>query len=76
LDVADAANIVEVNDWASRAALDIIGHGGFGHPFDAIKDPNNELSRTYSGIFAPGRAEQMMGILGFLLPQWLLRRLP
>jgi hypothetical protein len=48
----------------------------FGHPFDAIKDPNNEPNRTYRGIFASGCVRQMMGILGFLLPQRLVRRLP
>ncbi|KAL8969481.1 MAG: hypothetical protein Q9197_004320 [Variospora fuerteventurae] len=67
---------IEVNEWASRATLDIIGQGGFGQSFNAIQDPDNPLSRTYRGIFQPGRAGQMLGILGFLLPQWLVRKLP
>ena len=67
---------VVVNDWASRATLDIIGDGGFGHSFDAIKNPSNELNQTYRSIFAPGRTGQMLGILGFFLPQWFVRRLP
>ena len=68
--------IIEVNEWASRAALDIIGQGGFGQSFNAIQDPDNALSRTYRTLFRPGRTGQMLGMLGFLLPQWLVRQLP
>lgn len=67
---------VEVNEWASRATLDIIGQGGFGQSFNAIQDPNNEISRTYRSMFKPGRVGQILGVLGFLLPQWIVRRLP
>ena len=67
---------VEVNEWATRATLDIIGKGGFGQSFNAIQDPDNELSRTYRSIFKQGRSGQILGLLGFLLPQWLVRRLP
>ena len=74
--VLRGTGVVEVNEWASRATLDIIGQGGFGHTFNAINDPSNELNRTYRGIFAPSRTGQMLGILGFLLPQWIVRRLP
>ena len=67
---------VEVNGWASRATLDIIGQGGFGQSLNAIQDPDNEISRTYRSMFKPGRVGQILGILGFLLPQWIVRRLP
>lgn len=76
-DGVSAENVsVEVNEWATRATLDIIGQGGFGQSFNAIQDPDNELSRTYRSIFKQGRTGQILGLLGFLLPQWLLRRLP
>ncbi|KAL8868165.1 MAG: hypothetical protein Q9174_005166 [Haloplaca sp. 1 TL-2023] len=67
---------IEVNQWASRETLDIIGLGGFGQSFNAIQDPNNALSRTYRSLFVPGRTGQILGVLGFLLPQFLVRRLP
>ncbi|KAL9595950.1 MAG: hypothetical protein Q9219_006141 [cf. Caloplaca sp. 3 TL-2023] len=67
---------VEVNGWATRATLDIIGKGGFGQSFNAIQDPNNELSRTYRDIFKANRRGQILGVLGFLIPRWLIRRLP
>ncbi|KAL8661661.1 MAG: hypothetical protein Q9168_008363 [Polycauliona sp. 1 TL-2023] len=67
---------IEVNQWASRATLDIIGQGGFGQSFNALQDPDNALSGTYRTMFKPGRTGQILGILGFLLPQWLVRQLP
>lgn len=66
----------EVNQWASRATLDIIGRGGFGQDFNAIQDPDNALSQTYRGIFVQSGRGQILGVLGFLLPQWLIRHLP
>lgn len=73
---SDESMSIEVNEWASRATLDIIGQGGFGQSFNAIQDPDNALSQTYRSMFRPGRVGQILGILGFLLPQWLVRRLP
>lgn len=72
----DEGGVIEVHDWASRASLDIIGDGGFGYNFDAIKDPSNELNRVYRSIFAPSRMGQILGLLGSFLPQWLIRNLP
>lgn len=61
--------VIEVNEWASRAALDVLGQAGFGHSFYAINDPNNELIRTFRGIFAPGRKGQIVFLLGLSLPE-------
>ena len=73
---SDGKMCIEVNEWASRATLDIIGQGGFGQSFNAIMDPNNALSQTYRNIFKPGPAGQILGMLGFVLPQWLVQQLP
>lgn len=62
---------VEVDEWACRATLDIVGQGGFGHDFGAINDiddTHNALTRIYRGIFAPCRMGQILEVLGFLLP--------
>ena len=69
-----SANI-DVKDWASRATLDIIGLAGLGRDFDAIKDPDNELIRTYKRIFSPGRGGQIVAAL-FMIAPWLMRSLP
>ena len=66
---------IDVKDWASRATLDIIGLAGLGRDFDSIKNPDNELIRTYKKIFSPGRGGQILAALYFLAP-WLMRALP
>ena len=67
---------VDFGSWVSRAALDIIGVAGLGTDFQAIQDPYNELHQTYRKIFSPGRTGQLLGILSFLLPSWVIRALP
>ena len=66
---------VDVKDWTSRATLDVIGLAGLGRDFNAIKDPDNELIRTYKRIFSFSRGGQIRAVLLFLAP-WLLRALP
>ncbi len=49
------APVVEVGGWTSRAALDIIGVAGMGQDFNAIQDPDTELSVTYRKVFQPSK---------------------
>lgn len=67
---------IEIGGWASRAALDIIGVGGMGQDFDSLKDPNTELNRTYRTVFAPNKQAQVLGLLQFFIPSWIIDRLP
>ncbi|KAG9248335.1 cytochrome P450 monooxygenase-like protein [Calycina marina] len=66
----------EVGEWASRATLDIIGIAALGEDFGSIADPDTELSKTYRIVFKPSKAAQLLGLLGLLLPSWLVTRLP
>jgi cytochrome P450 len=75
LELADSKT-VEVSDWASRATLDIIGVAGLGQDFNSIADPNTELNKVYRSIFRPTTAGQILGLLQFFLPTWLLQNLP
>lgn len=76
IDNIQDASVVEIGGWGSRAALDIIGVAGMGHDFDAIENPETELNVTYRKVFQPSRQQQIMGLLGIVLPQWFLRSLP
>ena len=67
---------IDVHGWASRATLDIIGVAGLGTDFGAIEQPNNELHQTYRKIFSPGRGGQLLGVLNFFLPSWMVRAIP
>ena len=67
---------VEVNSWASRATLDIIGKAGLGRDFNTLKNPANALHQSYREVFSPGRAGQVLGLLGAFLPAWIVRSIP
>lgn len=67
---------VEISDWASRATLDIIGLAGMGQDFNSIDNPNTELNQVYRRIFQPSREGQILGLLQFFIPRWLIRALP
>lgn len=71
-----ASNVLEVNGWASRTTLDIIGVAGMGQDFNAIAKPDNELYTTYQNIFTPNRTARILGILSLIIPTWFLRALP
>lgn len=67
---------VEIGGWASRAALDIIGVGGMGQDFNSLADPNTELNQNYRKVFSPNRQAQILGLLSFFVPPWIVQRLP
>ncbi|KAI0447018.1 cytochrome P450 [Xylaria telfairii] len=73
---AQTSAVIEVGNWASRVTLDIIGIAGLGRDFGAIKDQNSELNETYRHVFQPSKQAQIMGLLGQLLPEWFVARLP
>lgn len=68
--------VLEVGAWASRVALDVIGVAGMGRDFGSIKDPNTEICETYLKVFQPSQEAQILGLLGFFLPLWIVRRIP
>ncbi|KAI0840689.1 cytochrome P450 [Hypoxylon sp. FL0890] len=68
--------VIDVGSWASRATLDIIGLSGLGKDFGAIQNPDTELSETYRRVFKPSRQAQMLALLGVLLPDWVIGRIP
>ena len=73
---ATKTGVIEAGEWASRAALDIIGVAGLGRDFGAIKDPHNELSQTYNNVFTPTKQAQLLALLNVFLPQKFVQLLP
>jgi cytochrome P450 len=67
---------IEVNSWASRATLDIIGLAGMGQNFSSLQNESNPLNITYRKLFRPSRVGQFIGILNTFLPPWVVRNLP
>jgi len=75
-DVGENEAVIEFSEWASRATLDIIGVTGLGKDFGSIRDPNTRLAAVYRTILKPSKTAQFLGLLGILLPNWFVRRIP
>lgn len=71
-------NTIQIRNWASRATLDIIGVAGMDHDFDSLRDPFNNLNKSYQRIFVgPNLATKILFVLGMLLGNLnLFQRLP
>ncbi|KAH6898781.1 cytochrome P450 [Thelonectria olida] len=67
---------VEIMSWASRATLDIIGVAGMGRDFGAIHNENSPLAKTYRTVFKPSKQGQILALLGFIVPLWLVNMIP
>lgn len=74
--VKHAHGAIEVGGWISRSTLDIIGVSGMDRDFNALRDPDNELSKQYGNVLNPSRVGRFIGILAFFFPRWLVDRIP
>lgn len=45
--------VVEVNHWANKVTMDIIGVAGLGREFNALKNSDDELIQNYEEILEP-----------------------
>lgn len=68
---------VQINDWASRLALDIIGEAGMGQSFQAVSRPtDNELYGAYATVFKQSPKQQARQIVQRLARDFFSARLP
>ena len=67
---------IQVDSWASRATLDIIGAAGIGRSFNAIEDEKSDLYQTYQIIFLQDWQTRLIGLLNLLVPFWVTRMMP
>ncbi|RDA95936.1 hypothetical protein CP533_5897 [Ophiocordyceps camponoti-saundersi (nom. inval.)] len=72
------AAVLELNSWASRCTLDIMGVAGMGVDFGAVDDEDSEeaLMPAYLSLSTPSSDARLLLLLGSFLPGWLVRRIP
>ena len=70
------SDVVNIETWAARVALDIIGLAGMGQDFGSIQDEHSELHMAYRQMFTPTKSRLVLIFLSFLFPQWFLTRIP
>lgn len=73
---ADGGNIVEINQWANKAALDIIGVAAFGRDFHSLTSPDNELAKNYEEILEPTANKAAFFTAHLFFPRWFIAKLP
>ncbi|KAK6813929.1 hypothetical protein RU639_010447 [Aspergillus parasiticus] len=66
----------DVCDWAQRAALDIIGETGFSWQFNTLRNPDNELAKSFEQIFAPTIENALLFAISVYGPKWALDYVP
>ncbi|RDA85775.1 hypothetical protein CP532_6296 [Ophiocordyceps camponoti-leonardi (nom. inval.)] len=80
------AAVLEVNSWASRCTLDIMGVAGMGVEFGAVEEQekgdgdgdgdSSALMPAYVSLSTPSSDARLLLVLGSFLPGWLVRRIP
>ena len=71
--------VVELNNFASRATLDIICSATLGLDFDSLRNPTDELALQYKRVFGDNAGAQIWILFEFLgtpPPIWLARWTP
>jgi cytochrome P450 len=67
---------VEINQWANKATLDIIGVAAFGRDFHSLTNTDNELARNYEEILEPTANKAAFFTAHLFLPRWVIANLP
>ncbi|KAE8451134.1 hypothetical protein EG329_004806 [Mollisiaceae sp. DMI_Dod_QoI] len=68
--------IVEVNHWATKVTMDIIGLAGLGRDFNTLYSLEDELVSSYEEILEPTAEKALYFTANMLLPHALINKLP
>ncbi|KAF4953562.1 hypothetical protein FGADI_5898 [Fusarium gaditjirri] len=68
--------VVELNSWASKVTLDIIGIAGLGRRFDAVEKKKDPLADIYEGLLEPSREKLIFSGLALAIGLPIVRLIP
>ncbi|KAE9965751.1 hypothetical protein EG328_009412 [Venturia inaequalis] len=68
--------VVEVNHWANKVTMDIIGVAALGRDFNALKNSDDELIQNYEEILEPTSEKVAFFASQIVGPASLIRKLP
>ncbi|TLD18681.1 cytochrome P450 monooxygenase FUM15-like [Venturia nashicola] len=71
-----ATKVVEINHWANKATMDIIGVAALGRDFNALKNSDDELIQNYEEILEPTAEKVTFFATQIVGPASLVRKLP
>ncbi|PNP82923.1 hypothetical protein FNYG_03801 [Fusarium nygamai] len=70
------SSVVELNSWASKVTLDIIGIAGLGRRFDAVEKKKDPLADIYEGLLEPSREKLIFSGLALAVGLPFVRLIP
>jgi hypothetical protein len=68
--------VLEINHWANKVAMDIIGVAGLGQQFNALYSAEDELIDNYQEILEPSPEKALYFATNLMLPRRLIAMLP
>ncbi|KAM5349739.1 hypothetical protein ACJ41O_006244 [Fusarium nematophilum] len=71
-----SSSVIELNTWASKVTLDIIGIAGLGRKFDVVEKKKDPLQEIYEELLEPDREKLIFALLSLALGLPLVRMLP
>ncbi|KAL6915016.1 hypothetical protein FSST1_012776 [Fusarium sambucinum] len=73
---ASRSSVVELNGWASKVTLDIIGIAGLGRKFDAVEKKIDPLADIYEQLLEPDREKLIFAMLSLAVGLPIIRLIP
>ena len=67
---------VEFGEWATRVTVNIIGVAGMGRDFNALKNSDDVLVRSYNELLDPTAPNTFYFACNLIFPQWFIQALP
>jgi cytochrome P450 len=67
---------IEINHWANKVTMDIIGIAGLGREFNALKNSDDPLIQNYEELLEPTVEKLTYFAAQIVLPQSFVNRLP
>jgi cytochrome P450 len=68
--------MINIDDWAARVSLDIIGKAGFGSDFHSLAQPENPLNLSYRAAFVPNDSSRKVFIWSLITHPKFISLLP
>lgn len=72
----NSSAVIDVDNWAARVSLDIIGKAGFGSDFHSLSQPEDTLNTLYRDAFVPNKFTPIFFVLSLLTHPTLIIHLP
>ncbi|KAJ4252506.1 hypothetical protein NW762_011107 [Fusarium torreyae] len=73
---ASRSSVIELNGWASKVTLDIIGIAGLGRKFDAVEKKKDPLADIYEQLLEPDREKLIFAMLSLAIGLPIIRLIP